>query len=60
MFVLCTGVLQPVRELVKAVKEFEASTERRRRIFIHTDAAQVRPLPTNFIMITGNFKERKM
>ena len=59
MFVLCSGVLQPVRELVKAVREFEASTERRQRIFIHTDAAQVRPFPTNStITIAATFREK--
>ena len=35
------GVLQPVREVVKAVREHERQTGRQQRTLIHTDAAQV-------------------
>ena len=38
---MCTGVLQPVREVVKAVRQHEKETGRRDRVLIHTDAAQV-------------------
>ena len=41
LLLLCVGVLQPVGELVKAVQDFEKSTGRKSRIFIHTDTAQV-------------------
>ena len=37
----CVGVLQPVREVVKAVRDHERETGRQQRILIHTDAAQV-------------------
>ena len=35
------GVLQPVREVVRAVRDHEKQTNRQQKIFVHTDAAQV-------------------
>jgi len=40
-----TGVIQPVGEVVRALREWEGSRESRAytgRVFVHTDAAQVR------------------
>ena len=38
-----TGVLQPVREVVRLVREWQGKGEGR-TVFVHTDAAQVRNL----------------
>ena len=36
-----TGVIQPVMEVVRVIREWEGREKRGRTVFIHTDAAQV-------------------
>ena len=36
-----TGVIQPVRKVVEAVRVWEKGTGRKQKVFVHTDAAQV-------------------